>query len=276
MQSLARHGPGARHRARWCTDTATRRSPRPPRSPDAAPSCSQGRRRVRPGVPRPRWCAAAELRRCRLPAAALRGGAGAGPPAWRRPDHRAARRRAARAPAMRGAHALTMPHARLCRPPLRPRHPRGCAAEVRGAAAPCRPPPAGSAPRAARSHQLSPAPGHCAPRAVRRQQVVAAADLDPDNASILVCGGGGVALSVTRKLKDMGSWVSNRGGAARRDWPPSCPGAALLAGPQAASRARPPRPCRRRHHRRHRHPHPPAHRCGRCSATTPTARRSRA
>lgn len=32
-------------------------------------------------------------------------------------------------------------------------------------------------------------------------------DLDPDNASILVCGGGGVALHVTRKLKNMGSWV---------------------------------------------------------------------
>jgi hypothetical protein len=40
-----------------------------------------------------------------------------------------------------------------------------------------------------------------------RARVIAAADIDPDNASILVCGGGGVALHVTKKLKDMGSWV---------------------------------------------------------------------
>ena len=32
-------------------------------------------------------------------------------------------------------------------------------------------------------------------------------ELDPDNASILVCGGSGVALEITRKLKNMGSWV---------------------------------------------------------------------
>ncbi|KAG2495215.1 hypothetical protein HYH03_006821 [Edaphochlamys debaryana] len=38
-------------------------------------------------------------------------------------------------------------------------------------------------------------------------RATAAYDLDPDNASILVCGGGGVALHVTRKLKNMGSWV---------------------------------------------------------------------
>eukprot|EP00201_Polytomella_parva_P021298 CAMPEP_0175045796 /NCGR_PEP_ID=MMETSP0052_2-20121109/4650_1 /TAXON_ID=51329 ORGANISM="Polytomella parva, Strain SAG 63-3" /NCGR_SAMPLE_ID=MMETSP0052_2 /ASSEMBLY_ACC=CAM_ASM_000194 /LENGTH=263 /DNA_ID=CAMNT_0016309423 /DNA_START=72 /DNA_END=863 /DNA_ORIENTATION=+ len=31
--------------------------------------------------------------------------------------------------------------------------------------------------------------------------------LNPDNASILVCGGGGIAFQVAKKLKDRGSWV---------------------------------------------------------------------
>lgn len=35
----------------------------------------------------------------------------------------------------------------------------------------------------------------------------AALDNGPDNANILVCGGGGVGMECTKLLKDMGSWV---------------------------------------------------------------------
>ena len=45
------------------------------------------------------------------------------------------------------------------------------------------------------------------PSSRRGQKVAVRAGLDVDNASILVAGGGGVALDVTRKLKDMGAWV---------------------------------------------------------------------
>lgn len=65
-------------------------------------------------------------------------------------------------------------------------------------------------------------------RRTRRGAARAArAALDPDNASILVAGGGGVALEVTRRLKDMGAWVwqmqrSDSRRCARALRPPTC------------------------------------------------------
>ncbi len=52
--------------------------------------------------------------------------------------------------------------------------------------------------------QTKPLPGLYRRTAVR---VMAFTPDSLDNASILVCGGGGVALDVTRKLKEAGSWV---------------------------------------------------------------------
>lgn len=54
--------------------------------------------------------------------------------------------------------------------------------------------------------QLSqPCHRHAAP--AHGRQHAARAALDPDNTSIMVCGGAGTAMHTTRKLKDMGAWV---------------------------------------------------------------------
>merc|ERR1719453_1213329 len=68
--------------------------------------------------------------------------------------------------------------------------------------------PALSARSPARASCRWPVPPSVKSSANRRARSTRAnAAIDPDNANVLVCGGGGIAMLVSKKLKDMGSWV---------------------------------------------------------------------